>query len=523
MREWAFDLESGVHIDRKRMDLLDLLVADLKQIELKTALDVGCGIGVFSQHLVDLGMSVVAFDARPENISEARRRHPRPQFHVYDIEDANVLELGSFDLVLCFGLLYHLENPCRAIRNLHNLTGKVLIIESMITPHKWPMAALVSEGVSESQSLRYVALVPSKAYLIDMLCRAGFPAVYEAVQLPDHEDFRPSLLHHQRRTILVASKIQLRSFLLKKIRAQPKTLNMWQKRLTLPPLLTRLARMGVRFLRMSTREKFWVLWTRLLPGIPLLVRLDYGALWLAWNDTLSRLIYLRSPFEKNEEKFVRSFLEPGMIVFDVGAHHGFYTLLASMKVTSTGLVVAFEPSPREVERLKWNLKLNRCRNSKIEQIAIGSSRQEANLHVCLGERTGFNSLRPPNVQEPTRQIRVQMTTLDNYVSENKIDHVDFLKVDTEGGDLDVLKGATSIMRSESAPIIMCEVQDIRTREWGYPAGDIVEFARACNYEPFSIIEDGRLRACTDKTEYDENLVFVPRTRTNALADKIEPA
>ena len=94
---------------------------------LHTALDLGCGVGYFSTMLRDLGLSVTAADARPKNIAEARSRHPGIDFRVADAEDASLASLGTFDLVVCFGLLYHLENPLRAMRNLRALTGKILV------------------------------------------------------------------------------------------------------------------------------------------------------------------------------------------------------------------------------------------------------------------------------------------------------------------------------------------------------------------------------------------------------------
>nr|MDO8135436.1 FkbM family methyltransferase [Candidatus Njordarchaeum guaymaensis] len=198
-------------------------------------------------------------------------------------------------------------------------------------------------------------------------------------------------------------------------------------------------------------------------------------------------------------------------------------LLASRLVGAKGRVVAFEPSPREVKRLRWNLMINRCNNCLVEQLAVGSTDQDADLYVCLGQRTGFNSLRLPDAQEPTLTITVHTTNLDKYVSEHKIDHVDFLKIDVEGGELEVLKGGVRILDSGSPPVILCEVQDLRTRKWGYEGHEILEFLEHHDYQPFSLAAKGRLRPCMKKAQYDENLVFVPRTRLHNVADCIERA
>ncbi len=88
---------------------------------LRTALDVGCGVGHFTDYLAGLGLRAVGVDARQDNVVEAQRRHPQIEFVVGNIEDPIGPGLGLFDVVLCFGLLYHLENPFAAVRNLHDL------------------------------------------------------------------------------------------------------------------------------------------------------------------------------------------------------------------------------------------------------------------------------------------------------------------------------------------------------------------------------------------------------------------
>ena len=216
-------------INTCRRELLERLLAELMDThELETALDAGCGVGFFSQCLMEMGMTVTAFDARPENVTEAAQRCPGVAFHIYNVEDPEVLELERVDVVLCFGLLYHLENPFAAVRNLCALTKKLIAIESRVAPNPLPTAILVDEGHLEDQSLHYIAFVPSEACLVKMLYRAGFEAVYKPYVLPDHDDFRESLEYSRRRTILVASKVRLISPTLQQL-PEPQTLDIWRK------------------------------------------------------------------------------------------------------------------------------------------------------------------------------------------------------------------------------------------------------------------------------------------------------
>lgn len=202
----VFDMPHYLLLDEARISLFrELLPQCARELDLRSALDAGCGVGNFSGLLRDLHFRTMGFDGRIDNVEEARRRHPDVEFCVDDIENPGIDGLGRFDLVLCVGLLYHLENPFRAIRNICRLTSRLLLIESMCTGEKSPLLRLREEGRSEDQGLRYIAFYPSEACLIKMLYRSGFTSVYRFMRLPEHPDFRRSRSRRRVRTLLAAS------------------------------------------------------------------------------------------------------------------------------------------------------------------------------------------------------------------------------------------------------------------------------------------------------------------------------
>lgn len=172
---------------------------------LHTALDLGCGVGYYAAMLRDLGFQVVAVDGRADNIEEARSRHPGIDFRVADAEDPALASLGTFDFVACLGLLYHLENPLRAFRNLRALTKTFLLVESMAVPDDEPYLVIIDESTGEDQSLGAVSCYPSEGAIIKIAYRAGFPNVYRFRELPDHENYRPGLGRTRARTMIAAS------------------------------------------------------------------------------------------------------------------------------------------------------------------------------------------------------------------------------------------------------------------------------------------------------------------------------
>jgi SAM-dependent methyltransferase len=211
-KPFIFDNPETVRISQARQSTIQGFLSNFKmKLGLGTALDVGCGVGHFSGFLRDSGFQVSALDGRQENIEEAQRRVENVSFYQADAEDPSLPTLGAFDFVLCVGLLYHLENPFRAIRNLFALTRKVLMVESRCIPDGSTMLYLMDEGKLEDQGLNYVAFYPSEGCLIKMFYRAGFPFVYSFRNLPDHEQFRQTADRKRSRTMLVASRVELES------------------------------------------------------------------------------------------------------------------------------------------------------------------------------------------------------------------------------------------------------------------------------------------------------------------------
>ena len=209
-KTWSFDSELTQSYTRVRQAFIAEFLDSIRgQIPLHSAIDVGCGVGYFSEFLRERGLQVVAVDGRDENAKEGHRRYPEITFLTKDAEDAFFPEIGIFDFVLCVGLLYHLENPFRAIRNLHALTGKVLLVESMCAPGRDPGLVLLDEGQEHDQGLNYVGFYPTESCLVKMLYRAGFPFVYGCSNLPNDEFFRNTLWYQKRRTLLVAAKLRL--------------------------------------------------------------------------------------------------------------------------------------------------------------------------------------------------------------------------------------------------------------------------------------------------------------------------
>jgi FkbM family methyltransferase len=514
-----FDQRRYLRLINARGKTIRTVIAKLDAVlRLSTALDAGCGVGFFSQILQECGLRVEGFDGRTENVIEARKRFPEISFEKGDIESADILALGKFDVTLCFGLLYHLENPMLAIRHLRALTGKGLLLESMCIPGSSAGMVWREEPAAADQSLTDIALYPSEACLVKMLYRAGFAGVYRVAELPDHDDFRETPLHARRRTVLFAAVERIAIGGFEQIEEPLTVADPWSKTATGNNGTTLPGRI-MGFLRRPRREQYISLAKRArraFPEMPIPLRLAFGAWWLAQKSALDDDL-IHEGFEDAEMAFVERMLRTGMTVLDVGAHHGLYTLLASKRVGSAGRVIAFEPSARERKRLQRHLRLNRCRNVVVQSCALGDKHREADLFIVEGSEDWCNSLRTPQIDAGTTTERVEVERVDDALNRLGISRVDLIKLDIEGAELSFLQGARRTL-AQSRPVILAEVQDLRCRPWGYAAREIIDFLRDANYCWFALTANSILQPISTQLKtYDANLVAIPEERAARFA------
>jgi len=276
-----------------------------------------------------------------------------------------------------------------------------------------------------------------------------------------------------------------------------------------------------RFLRKTWPEQkksLYFRWTSAFPRIPAPLRLPFGAWWLVRPDNAG-LPISQGQFEQAEISFVSRFLKPGMTVLDIGAHNGLYTLLASKRVGSRGRVFAFEPSTRERAALLQHLRINRCGNVSTEALAVGSENKDANLFVVQGSQTACNSLKKPaaDVVGTLAPQSVKVVKLDDWLSRKNVGAVDFIKLDVEGGELEVLKGALLLVSGRPRPVILAEVQDVRTLPWGYSAIEIIDYLRNQGYLWFGLRTNGSVEEVNfASAEVEGNFVACPSESISVL-------
>jgi FkbM family methyltransferase len=200
-------------------------------------------------------------------------------------------------------------------------------------------------------------------------------------------------------------------------------------------------------------------------------------------------------YERELVKLFKRVLAPGMTVVDLGANIGYFSVLAAGLVGNTGQVHAFEPEARCFARLKKNLSAFPW--AQAHSIAVGDQAGTARFYYSQkGDETGWGSLLSRKDNASAQETPVPVTSLDAWTREQAVRHVDFIKIDVEGGEYRVLKGAEALL-SRYRPIIVAELNEVCLRRDRREPTDVLSILRRAGYNMFSF-NDGVLGIPQDR-------------------------
>lgn len=155
----------------------------------KTVLEVGAGIGDHSHYYLDRGCKLTITEARRENLTYLRRRYPGQDVRELDLDAPNPTLQETFQVVHCYGVLYHLGRPAEALRFIASRTEELLLLETCVSFGDEPAPHLVSElQASPTQSVTGTGCRPTRAWVFQELAR-HFAHVYATRTQPNHEQF----------------------------------------------------------------------------------------------------------------------------------------------------------------------------------------------------------------------------------------------------------------------------------------------------------------------------------------------
>jgi FkbM family methyltransferase len=229
---------------------------------------------------------------------------------------------------------------------------------------------------------------------------------------------------------------------------------------------------------------------------------------VALPDRVGIALYRHGIFEPGLTKALITLLRPGMTFIDVGAHVGYFSLLASELVGASGAVHAFEPTPQTFRVLRGNTQ--RRSNVWVNEIAVFSHDTEVALATFGTRLAAFNSLFEPRLSSPQarrKSIHVRAVSIDSYVAATGC-RPSAVKVDAESAESRVIAGMrTTIERLR--PIITIEVGDMGVP--GVPSSrELISTLTGHGYSVGEWSDEGyREHILRDSYEY-ANLIFLPK-------------
>lgn len=153
-------------------------------------------------------------------------------------------------------------------------------------------------------------------------------------------------------------------------------------------------------------------------------------------------------------RVVNALVKPGMVAVDVGAHVGYFTRILARAVGSSGRVFAFEPHPGNYEMLVRNTRPFH----QVELVQSAASEQDGR-RVLFGSRTSSatHTLRRDQAEVSAVEMEVAGTRLDSFFAARGVERIDFVKIDVEGSELEVLRGLEGLLEASPDAHLVVEL------------------------------------------------------------------
>jgi len=253
--------------------------------------------------------------------------------------------------------------------------------------------------------------------------------------------------------------------------------------------------------RGTYRLGLWLYQHLPVPDTEVTVTLD-RTLWIVlrprvWVDYN---IYCLGLYEAPLARFFIRSLRSDSVVLDIGAYIGQYTLLAA-KYAPTGRVIALEPHPESYQRLLANIALNRLGNVQALNLAAGQRAERVPL--LLSDQPSNSRLFPTGWPD-VRVVDVDVVPMDQIVREVVLPRVDVMKIDVEGAEGPVLRGAHETL-SRFHPIVIVELDRERERAFGDEPEEILGYLRDLGYTFYALRKRKLIPLTGSPGEY-ENVV-----------------
>ena len=213
-------------------------------------------------------------------------------------------------------------------------------------------------------------------------------------------------------------------------------------------------------------------------GIPFVANVYGVKMELNPNEYIDSSIY-NGTFETDTIKAFEKLFKKDDVFFDIGANVGFYSLLAAKYLGAKGKIIAFEPTQYGYNKTLRNVSLNTFENIIVEKIALSDTNGEKEMF--------FNSSWPIDnkfdQKEKSNEL-LAFETLDSYVERNNIKKINLIKIDVDGFEYKIMKGAKQTLKN-MAPVLVLEICGYTLKRNGDSVAELINFLKELGYRFFS--------------------------------------
>jgi FkbM family methyltransferase len=206
-----------------------------------------------------------------------------------------------------------------------------------------------------------------------------------------------------------------------------------------------------------------------------------GKMILDTDDFVAQRIRCEEAFEPAVRREMERIASDGVNVIDIGANIGYYSILASRLVGPEKRVFSFEPQASMVTKLRRNIECNGLRNVEVFPFALADAHGKVTFQVPPKGLESLGSMHTSGRFEVAATVEVEVHRLDDVMHKLENPKIGLVKIDAEGAELLILRGATHLLSLPDRPVLIFEANEKSCEPFGYTVFDTLEYVHSFGY------------------------------------------